>query len=183
MSEVNIRDKFVSFYFWQEKFMKLMNKFLCFSSFFEKVRKDVCYLLELKRGLLRERKLNGGCYENVSLEIVGYKIERKKRRNGSSSYEVLKFSQLLFIKFCSVRVRRLSGDIIVSYINKTLGMFDSIVKNLIRRFEQNLVLKIENQRREELNSVLDFRVFLLFLRKRRKSGDFLFSLFKWSIRR
>lgn len=183
MSEVNTRDKSVSFHSWQEKFMKSMNKPLCSSSSSEKVRKDACYSSESKRESLREMKLNGGCHENVSLEIAGHKTERKKKRNGSSCHEALKSSQSSPIKLCSVRVRRLSGDTIASYINKMPGMFDNIVKNLTRRSEQNSVLKTENQRREELNSVSDFRVPSLPPRKRRKSGDSLSSLSKWSTRR
>lgn len=183
MSEVNTRDKSVSVHSWQEKFIKSMKNPLCSSSFSEKVRKDACYSSESKRGSLRQSKLNRGCHENVSLEIASHKTERKKRRNGSSCHEALKSSQSSPIKLCSVRVRRLSGDTIASYLNKMPGMFDNIVKNLTRRSEQNSVLKTENQKREELNSMSDFRVPSLPPRKRRKSGDSLSSLSKWSTRR
>lgn len=183
MSEVNSPDKSLSVHSWQEKFIESINKPVCSSSFSEKVRKDACYSSVSKRGSLRQRKLNGGCHENDSLEIASHKTERKKSRNGSSCHEALKSSQSSPIKLCSVRVRRLSGDTVASYLNKLPGMFDNIVKNLTRRSEQNSVLKTENQRREELNSMSDFRVPSLPPRKRRKSGDSLSSLSKWSTRR
>lgn len=64
------------------------------------------------------------------------------------------------------------------------GMFDNIVKNLTKRSEQNSVLNIaENQRREQTDSVSDFRVPSLPPRKRKKSGDSLSSLSEWSTRR
>lgn len=135
---------------------------------------------------LRQKKSTMQIHDGGSNNCLN--TEKEMEITGTSNVddcrESLAYSHSSPVKLCSVRVRRLSGDTIASYMSreKIPGLFDNIVKNLTKRSERP-ILNDAVQKMGEMNSVSDFLIPSVPARKRRKSGETVSSLSKWSTRR
>ena len=135
---------------------------------------------------LRQKKSTMQIHDGGSNNCLN--TEKEMEITGTSNVdncrESLAYSHSSPVKLCSVRVRRLSGDTIASYMSreKIPGLFDNIVKNLTKRSERP-ILSDAVQKMGEMNSVSDFLIPSVPARKRRKSGETVSSLSKWSTRR
>ncbi|XP_061183810.1 uncharacterized protein LOC133192006 [Saccostrea echinata] len=180
-SEINYGTRTSRSQSWQEQFIKsLANKSPCKSPNefeIENFNNDG----SLKRTSPRVRKLSGVSAVNTEMKDTQNKT-KKSKKSERSQQESMKASQSSPIKLCSVNIPRLSSSEIARYMNKNVGIFDDIVKELKKRTEKSITEEVVKENAAK-NSSSEFLVPTLPVRKRRGSGDTISSLSKWSTRR
>ncbi|XP_062594822.1 uncharacterized protein LOC134256189 [Saccostrea cucullata] len=179
-SEVNYGTRTVRSQSWQEQFIKsLANTSPCQSqNEIEKESFNNDRTVNTKRTSPRTRKLSEVSAENTEIQNKSKKSTNSK----GSQQESMKASQSSPIKLCSVNIPRLSSSEIAKYMSKNVGIFDDIVKELKKRTEKSISDEIVRETAAR-NSSSEFLVPTLPVRKRRRSGDTMSSLSKWSTRR